>query len=208
MLVDKSARAAAAPARRPCPRRDRESRWCRSAYPCGARHWPRARRALWRPRSGSIPTRAASAAPPSRSISWNSAPGRSAQRIGQRFDGAGARGRIGDAMDIGLLDQDGLRVAGDAARERVGQPERHAERQHGHGIGAADRGAERGDGAAHDVPVRIALGHHAPGSLGGDEGRPRLEPAGLLDARPQFPQARGTWRWSGTDPGRRRGGNR
>ena len=112
------------------------------------------------------------------------APGHFAQRIGQRFDGAGARGGIGDAMDIGLLDQNGLRVAGDAAGERIGQPKRRAERQHRHGIGAADRSAERGDGAAHDVPVRIALGHHAPGGLGGDEGGQGLEPARLLDARP------------------------
>ena len=112
------------------------------------------------------------------------APGDIAQRIGERFDGAGARGGIGDAMNIGLFDQDRLRVAGDAARERVGQPERRAERQHGDGIGAADRSAERGDGAAHDVAVRIALGHHAPRGLGGDEAGPRRKPACLLDTRP------------------------
>ncbi len=47
---------------------------------------------------------------------------------------------------------------------------------------------ERGDGAAHDVPVRIALGHHAPRRLGGDEGRLGLEPASVLDPRPELPE--------------------
>ena len=82
--------------------------------------------------------------------------------------------------------QDGLRVAGDAAGKRVGQPECRAERQHRHRIGAADRGGERRNGAAHDVPVRIALRHHAPRCLGGDEDRARREPASLLDARPEL----------------------
>ena len=90
-------------------------------------------------------------------------------------------------MDVGLLDQNGLRVAGNAAGEGVGHAKRRAERQHCYGICPTNRGGKRGDGAAHDVPMRIALGHHAPGGLGRDEGGQRLEPAGLLDPRPQFP---------------------
>ena len=67
-----------------------------------------------------------------------------------------------------FFDEDGLRVAGDAPGERIGNAERGAEGQHRDGIGAADGGGKCCDGAAHDVPVRIALGHHAPGRLGGD----------------------------------------
>ncbi len=116
-------------------------------------------------------------------------PGGRAEFVGQSLDGAGARGGIGDAMEVRLLDENGLGVAGDAAGEGVGQTEGSAERQHRHGVGAADRRGEGRDGAAHDVSVRIALGHHAPGRLGGDEGRLGVEPAGFLDARPKLPEA-------------------
>ena len=44
-------------------------------------------------------------------------PRRLAERIGERLDGAGACGGIGHAMEIRFLDQNGLRVAGDAAGE-------------------------------------------------------------------------------------------
>src|SRR5665811_1993938 len=46
----------------------------------------------------------------------------------------------------------------------------------------------RGNGAAHDVSMRVALGHHAPCRLGGDEGSLRLQPAGFLHTRPQLAQ--------------------
>ena len=72
---------------------------------------------------------------------------------------------IGDAVQIGFLDEDGLRVAGDAPRKTIGDAERRAERQHGDRIGAANGGGKGGDGAAHDVSVGIALGHHAPGGF-------------------------------------------
>ncbi len=68
------------------------------------------------------------------------------------------------------------------------RPERSAVGQHGHGIGAAQSCGEDGDSAAHDIPVRIALGHHAPRGFGGDEGRARREAACLLDPRPEFSQ--------------------
>ncbi len=57
-----------------------------------------------------------------------------------------------------------------------GSAERRAEGQHRHRVGAADSSGERRDGAAHDVPVRIALGHHAPGGLGADEGGRGVSP--------------------------------
>ena len=52
--------------------------------------------------------------------------------------GAGASGGIGDAMQIGFLDEDGLRVAGDAPRKGIRNSERHAEGQNSNRIGAAD----------------------------------------------------------------------
>ena len=90
-------------------------------------------------------------------------------------------------MQIGFLDEDGLRVAGDAPREGIGDAKRRAERQHRDRIGAADSSGKGGDGAAHDVPMRIALGHHAPGGLRGDAGPRSLKPARLFDARPKVP---------------------
>ena len=113
-------------------------------------------------------------------------PGAHAELIGERFDGAGPRRRIGDALEVRFLDQNGLRVAGDAARKRVREPKRSAERKHRYRVGAADGGGKCGDGPTHDVPVGVAPRHHAPGGLGGDDGARRLEPAGLLDARPKF----------------------
>ena len=55
--------------------------------------------------------------PPSVSIALELVPGRFAQRVGQRLDAAGAGGRIGDEVDMALVGQDQLRVAGDAAGE-------------------------------------------------------------------------------------------
>ena len=49
----------------------------------------------------------------------------------QRLDAAGAGGRIGDAIEIGLFQQDELHVARDAAREAVGQADRQSEGQGG-----------------------------------------------------------------------------
>ena len=48
-------------------------------------------------------------------------PGRLRELARQRLDAAGAGGRIGDAIEIGLFQQDELHVARDAAREAVGQ---------------------------------------------------------------------------------------
>ena len=43
---------------------------------------------------------------------------------------AGARGGIGDAIEVGLFQQHGLRIAGDAAGEGLGQAERGGVGQH------------------------------------------------------------------------------
>src|SRR4029078_2045549 len=43
-----------------------------------------------------------------------------------------------------------------------------------------------GDGAAYDVAVRIALGHHAPRRLGADENRLRTQATCLIAADPEL----------------------
>ncbi len=61
-------------------------------------------------------------------------------------------------------------------------------RQHGDRIGAGEPGRECRDGRAQHVHVRVTLGQHAPGRIGGNEQRLRRQPARRLDARPQQPQ--------------------
>ena len=82
------------------------------------------------------------------------------------------------------FEQNELRVARDAARERIGQAERGGVRQRGDIVGAAEAGGGDRDRGAQHVHVRIALGHHAPGGFGRDDDRFRRQAAGLLDARP------------------------
>ena len=106
----------------------------------------------------------------------------------QRLDAATAGGRIGDAVEVRLFQQDELQVARDAARETVGQAARQRERQHADRVGAADAGGGDGDGCAQHVHVGVARGHGAPRRFGGNERRPRRQAAGLFDARPQLPQ--------------------
>ena len=53
------------------------------------------------------------------------------QLLGERLDVPGATGRVGHPRDVGLLGQQGLGVAGDAARERRRQADGGVERQHG-----------------------------------------------------------------------------
>ena len=113
-----------------------------------------------------------------------------AKRLRQRFKAAGAGRGIGDAPEIALFEQDELGVAGDAAREGIGQAERGGEGLDGDRIGAADPGREGRDGAAQQVDVRVALRQRAPRRFGMDADRLRRQAAGLLDAAPE--QARGT----------------
>ncbi len=111
-----------------------------------------------------------------------------AERAGQAFEPAGARGRVGDLGEVRFLEKDELGVACDAAGKTVRQADRGGVRQHGDGVGAAEAGSHHRHGRAQHVHVRVALGHHAPRGLCRDEGRPRRQPAGLFDPRPQRPQ--------------------
>src|ERR1700704_4769592 len=52
-----------------------------------------------------------------------------AKRIRQRFKTPGTGGGIGDPCEVRLMDENQLRVAGDAPREFIGQAERQSERQ-------------------------------------------------------------------------------
>ena len=115
-------------------------------------------------------------------------PGRAAKLTGQIFNRTGTRGRIGDLGEVRFLKEDELGVARDAARKWVGQTASGGERQDGDRIGAAEGGRDHGDGGAQDVHVRVARGERAPRRFRRDERRRGREPAGNLDARPQFPQ--------------------
>ena len=56
-------------------------------------------------------------------------PGGAAKLIGQIFDGAGARRRIGDLVEMRFFAEEELGIAGDPARKPVGQAARGGERQ-------------------------------------------------------------------------------
>ena len=92
--------------------------------------------------------------------------------------------------------------------KRSGRPSARGERQHRDGVGAAEAGGEDRDGRAQHVHVGVALGHHPPGGLGGDEGGLRRERRRPPRRAPTVFAARGTWRWSGTGRRRRRAGSR
>ena len=67
-------------------------------------------------------------------------PARVRQFVRQALHVPGTARRVDHPGQVRLLDQDRRRVAGDAAREGVGQAERVVEGQHRHGLGAADAG--------------------------------------------------------------------
>ena len=121
-------------------------------------------------------------------MAWNSLQARSQKTLGQRFEAAGAAGRIVDDMEIGFVLQHELRVAREAAGEGVRRAERLGEGQGGDRVGAADRRRKDRDGGAQQIVPRIIRGHHAPGGFGVDQRRRGSEAAGLLDARPQGAQ--------------------
>ena len=135
-------------------------------------------------------------------------PARPGQVVGQLLDAERAAGRVGDLGDVGLGDQQRGGVAGDATAERVGQPERGVERQHGHRVRAADAGSERRDAGAQHVHPGVVLAHH----------RPRRDRVLALPPRPRGPRRRApapvptagarraAWRWSGTARRSRRSG--
>jgi hypothetical protein len=114
-------------------------------------------------------------------------PPRHAKLLRQILDPARAGRGVRDLREIRFFQQNELRVARDAPRECVGQSERDREGEHCDGIRAAHARRRDRDRRAQHVHVRIAPRRHAPRRLGGDEHRHRLKPAGLLNARPQFP---------------------
>ncbi len=131
-------------------------------------------------RSATSPAASAARRPPARSISWNQAQAARASSSVRSLDVPGAARRVDDPGDVGFLDQQRLGVAGDPAGERVRQPDRRVEGQHGDRVGAADAGREAGQGGAQDVVPRVAAGHHRPGGdrvlplprgVGGDAAR-------------------------------------
>ncbi len=112
-------------------------------------------------------------------------PGAGAERLGQGFETAGAGGGIGDPCEIGLMKEQQLRVARDAAGEGVGQAEREGERKKRDRVGAAEAGGKRGSRRAQDICPRIMLRHHPEGGFGMEPDRFRRKAAKALDPRPE-----------------------
>jgi hypothetical protein len=135
-----------------------------------------------------MPCSSAAHAPPARSISWNWVQAAVAVLFFPTRAAAGAGGGVRHPCKIRFFEQDELGVACNSSRETLGQAERHGERQHGYGVGAAEASGDDRDGRAQHVHVGVALGHHPPSGLGRDERRRRRELAGFLDACPQHPQ--------------------
>ena len=111
-----------------------------------------------------------------------------AQRRRQRLEHAGPGGRIGDEAEMQFFEQDELRVAGEPARQRVGQAERLGVGQDADAVGAAEAGGERRGRAAHHVHVRVARGHRPPGAFAMDPRRRGVEAAGRAHAAPHQAQ--------------------
>ena len=87
-------------------------------------------------------------------------PGRLREGVGERLDVPGAPGRVEDAREVPLLDQQAGGVPGDPAGEGVGQAQRGVERLHGDDVGAAHARGEAGDRRAQHVDPRVALRRH------------------------------------------------
>ena len=174
--------------RRPAFRRGWDSRWCRSAHPCGARRPSGVRRA--RPRHSSEPGRvrarprrrrrlrspetALQAAAHSLAVRSSMAPEPAA--------GSATRHRLDSSSRMSCV----LRATRRA--NASGRPSAAVCGKRHDAVGAAESGGGDCDGGAQHVHVGVALGHHPPGGFGGDVSRLRRKTAGLLDARPQFPQ--------------------
>ena len=110
-------------------------------------------------------------------------------------------------MDIRFFDQDGLRVAGDAAGEGIGPQAQRLNGSTVNSIGAADRGAERAMVPRTMFPcgprfviMRQAVSAETKAGRAAARRPPRCAPTAS--------GSRGTWRWSGTGPGQRQAGNR
>ena len=114
-------------------------------------------------------------------------PGNAAELIGQRFDGARAGGGIGDAMNIGLLDQDGCVLRAMRRAKASGRPSAAL-----NGSTVTASAPPTAAASAAMVPrtmfpcgSRLVIMRQAV-SAATKAGR-GVEPAGLLDARPELP---------------------
>ena len=106
--------------------------------------------------------------------------------VGERLDEPRAAGGVEDLVEVGLLEQDRLRVASDAPAQlgRRGAAQ-VVVGEHGDGVGAGDAGREARDRRAQRVHPRVVGRHHRPRRHGVD-GRRRVRRADLLgDTGPQ-----------------------
>ena len=145
---------------------------------------PRPHRRRSAPRAARSPARRR--APPAASISWKNAhAARASSAVSDSTyqeppAGSITRARCASSTSSAWVLRAIRRENGSDAAERG------VERRHGDRVGAADPGGEPGDGAAQQVPVRVAPGEHrrrADGVLELRAGRA----AGLGDPRPQPP---------------------
>ena len=106
--------------------------------------------------------------------------------VGERLEVPRAATGVGDPADVGLVGEQDLGVAGEPPAEPLGQAEHGVVGQHGDGVGAADRGAEGGQGAAQHVDPGVLAGEHPQAGDGvGAHAAPVLgDAAGLADAGP------------------------
>ena len=157
--------------RRPAARTPADRASCRRSGACLLRYSSARLLRAATIRDWILPATRLSRMPPSDSISRNSSQAASHSALRQRLDAAGTGSGIGHEIDMAFLRQDELRVAGDAAREAVGQPVRDAVRQDRHRIGAAGSGRKAGDGGAQDVGLGVLCRHHAVGRFDMDARR-------------------------------------
>ena len=87
-------------------------------------------------------------------------PGGCGEVVGEGLEVPGTAAGVDHPADVGLVGEQELGVAGESAAEALGQTEHGVERQHGDGVGPAERGTERREGAAQDVDPRVLAGEH------------------------------------------------
>ena len=116
-------------------------------------------------------------------------PGRPAKLIGQIFDRAGARRRIGDLVEMRFFAEEKLGIARDPARETVGQAARGGERQYRDRVGAARARRQTQRSSPRRMFTcgsRRAIMRHAVSAE--MKAGSAVKPARDFNARPQFSQ--------------------